>query len=177
MCQCSQGWRHGFYNTLYLAQLYLSFVVPFIFPSPALPVASEFLLSIVGQSQVPGARGSRPSISALPVTSVYVQHRGRNTLTSSSVYFQPPLSDQKIVTDMAEHASGVPDPGFDLHANQSGILANVAIAMMVLSLVSVVLRMVSRKITRVALWWDDWLIFVALVRNLDLHTPRSLTPG
>lgn len=35
--------------------------------------------------------------------------------------------------------------------------------LMALALISVVLRVISRRVGRVKFWWDDYLIFIAMV--------------
>jgi len=42
----------------------------------------------------------------------------------------------------------------------------------VLSIVAVIARLVARRMSKVALWWDDYTIIVALVR-----TPEERGPG
>ena len=46
---------------------------------------------------------------------------------------------------------------------------------LVLPVVAVALRLVSRRISRVNLWWDDWLILVALVVSTLSFVSRRLT--
>lgn len=39
----------------------------------------------------------------------------------------------------------------------------VLTVLMALALISVVLRVISRRVGRVTFWWDDYLIFIAMV--------------
>ena len=59
-------------------------------------------------------------------------------------------------------------PGFDLHANQAPRILAISIALMVLSGLAVMLRFLSRMLSKAGLWWDDWVILTALVIPLDL---------
>ena len=50
---------------------------------------------------------------------------------------------------------------------------------LVLPLIAVSLRFLARRLTRVAFWWDDWLLLVAAVRipvylsNVSLLNPSG----
>ena len=44
----------------------------------------------------------------------------------------------------------------------------------VLALSAVILRMLSRKLGGVKLWWDDYLIFFAMVRDMGNKTSARL---
>lgn len=57
-------------------------------------------------------------------------------------------------------------PGFDPHNIQPWTVA-VVVSMTVLSLVSVALRLISRRIKAQSLWWDDWMIVFSMVRSLN----------
>ena len=61
-------------------------------------------------------------------------------------------------------------PGIDLNANQGPQVNAVAIAFIVLSCITLILRFSSRLKTHVAFGLDDWLIVVAAVRYHD-HRP------
>lgn len=62
-------------------------------------------------------------------------------------------------------------PGFDPHNIQPWTVA-VVVSMTVLSLVSVALRLISRRIKAQSLWWDDWMMIFCMVRILN---PRQAT--
>ena len=52
----------------------------------------------------------------------------------------------------------------ELHEDQGPQLLPVFIIFTILPVIAVCLRLLARKTTRVSLWWDDYLILVALVR-------------
>ena len=62
-------------------------------------------------------------------------------------------------------------PGINLDANDGPQMNAVAIAFIVLSFITVVLRYFSRLYTNVSIELDDWLIVVAAVR---LYNHRSI---
>ena len=62
-------------------------------------------------------------------------------------------------------------PSIDLDANDGPQMNAVAIAFIVLSFVTVVLRYFARLYTNVSIELDDWLIVVAAVR---LHNNRYI---
>lgn len=53
-------------------------------------------------------------------------------------------------------------PGFNPHTIQPWTVS-VVVSMTILSLVSVALRLVSRRIKKQPLWWDDYMIIFAMV--------------
>lgn len=59
---------------------------------------------------------------------------------------------------MDTHAAAAPEPNDD----QGPLIERVAIACMCLSGLAVVLRIVSRKLVKQPLLWDDWLILTAI---------------
>ena len=65
-----------------------------------------------------------------------------------------------------------PPPGIDLSETQVPRLLAVTFATFALATIAVVLRFVSRRLVHTYLWWDDWLIVVAWVR--DDHRVVSL---
>ncbi|MCJ1408687.1 hypothetical protein MMC19_002762 [Ptychographa xylographoides] len=54
-------------------------------------------------------------------------------------------------------------PGLDITANQSPRIIGVSVTLIVIATVAVVLRFVSRLVSKAGLWWDDWMIVAALV--------------
>ena len=54
-------------------------------------------------------------------------------------------------------------PGFDLYADRGPRIMAVNVALIVLSGIAVLLRFMSRILSRAGLWWDDWMILCALV--------------
>ena len=59
-------------------------------------------------------------------------------------------------------------PGFDLYADQSGRLKSANIALIILPTIFVVLRLVSRKVSRAGYWHDDLLVLLALLFSYGL---------
>jgi len=59
---------------------------------------------------------------------------------------------------METHAAAAPNPNED----EGPLIERVAIAGMCLSGLAVVLRVVSRKLVKQPLLWDDWLILTAI---------------
>lgn len=55
-------------------------------------------------------------------------------------------------------------PGVSLDANQGPQMNAVAIAFIILSLITLVVRFISRLDTHVPIEMDDWLIVIAAVR-------------
>ncbi|KAL8955608.1 MAG: hypothetical protein Q9193_006603 [Seirophora villosa] len=55
------------------------------------------------------------------------------------------------------------EPGFDLEANQQGRIIASGVAFIVLTTAFVSLRLLSRRLSRARLWWDDYLAVIALV--------------
>ena len=61
----------------------------------------------------------------------------------------------------------------DLSASKGPqILAAVATTY-VLATIAVILRFVSRRISKAQLWWDDWLIIIALVNVIFAPSPAE----
>lgn len=46
--------------------------------------------------------------------------------------------------------------------------------MIALSAIAVALRLVSRRLSKVRLWWDDWLILIALVNDPRANFFRTM---
>ena len=67
-------------------------------------------------------------------------------------------------------AISVPNSPYDVHADRGPEYAKTAIALSVLSTAAVALRFLSRKVLKTKIWWDDWIILVALVSS-----PRSIS--
>ena len=55
--------------------------------------------------------------------------------------------------------SKTPEPGSDDGTAVEGLVVGLAI-------VSVVLRFYTRSITKVGLWWDDWLILASVLATV-----------
>ena len=47
----------------------------------------------------------------------------------------------------------------------SGLVLALMIVFMVLSVLSVALRLISRRIARLKLWWDDYFVIASLVSS------------
>lgn len=58
-----------------------------------------------------------------------------------------------------------------LTSRQSSLVV-VAIVSIIAPTVAVGLRLLSRRLVRASLWWDDYLAILALVSGLD-HSPHS----
>lgn len=56
-----------------------------------------------------------------------------------------------------------PPPGINIHADQRGRIIGSSVAILVITLTSVALRLLSRRLSRAGLWWDDYLTIVALI--------------
>ncbi|KAI4087470.1 MAG: hypothetical protein LQ344_006759 [Seirophora lacunosa] len=54
------------------------------------------------------------------------------------------------------------EPGFDLYANQQGRIIASSVAFIVLTTAFVSLRLLSRRLSRAGLWWDDYLAVIAM---------------
>lgn len=57
-----------------------------------------------------------------------------------------------------------PPPGIDLSETQVPRILGVNIATYALACVAIVLRFISRRLSRAHLGWDDWLMIPAIVR-------------
>lgn len=55
-------------------------------------------------------------------------------------------------------------PGLDLNANQGPKIIAVSAILIAISTIAVILRFMSRMVSKAGLWWDDWLIVAAMVR-------------
>lgn len=64
---------------------------------------------------------------------------------------------------MATDAPPIGQPGFNLYADQKGRILGSMIALLVLSTTFVMLRLLSRKLSKAGFWLDDYLIVLALV--------------
>ena len=53
----------------------------------------------------------------------------------------------------------------DTYADRGPHLVRVCSVMIALSAIAVALRFVSRRLSKAGLYWDDWLIFIALVNR------------
>ncbi|KAI4169093.1 MAG: hypothetical protein LQ343_005956 [Gyalolechia ehrenbergii] len=63
---------------------------------------------------------------------------------------------------MATDTASLDQPGFDLYANQQGRIIATSAALIILTAVFVLLRLLSRRLSRAGLWWDDLLAVIAL---------------
>ncbi|KAL9055066.1 MAG: hypothetical protein Q9206_003284 [Seirophora lacunosa] len=61
----------------------------------------------------------------------------------------------------------VDDPDFDLHADQRGRIIASLTAILVITTVTVALRILSRHLARAGFWWDDHLAIIAWAVNLS----------
>ena len=52
----------------------------------------------------------------------------------------------------------------DLQESQQPMMIGVLTTFFILPVIAVGLRLLARRLTRMSLWWDDWLILVATVR-------------
>lgn len=58
---------------------------------------------------------------------------------------------------------GPPPPGIDLHENKADDLIGAWASTWSMAVITVILRIVCRKLVKVGLWLDDWLIILSLV--------------
>ncbi len=72
-----------------------------------------------------------------------------------------------------------PPAGIDLTANRSSTLIITSVVTFVLATFAIMARVVSRRLNRVNLWLDDWLILIYLVRahgfawkSIDINCSR-----
>ena len=65
-------------------------------------------------------------------------------------------------------------PDFDIYADRGPHLVRVCSVMIALSAIAVALRLVSRRLSKVRLWWDDWLILIALVNDPRANFFRTM---
>jgi ABC-type methionine transport system permease subunit len=70
-------------------------------------------------------------------------------------------------------ASGPPPAGIDLNDDLRWTVIGPVIALVVLSTIAVVLRITSRRILKLQLRWDDYLILAALV-SICVSTPHII---
>ncbi|MCJ1405072.1 hypothetical protein MMC11_008298 [Xylographa trunciseda] len=54
-------------------------------------------------------------------------------------------------------------PGLDINATDAPKIIAVSVVLIIISTSAVVLRFISRMLSKAGLWWDDWLIVAALV--------------
>jgi hypothetical protein len=59
-------------------------------------------------------------------------------------------------------ASG-PPAGMDLSENVGPQIIGADMALLALATIAVILRFISRSVSKANLWWDDWILAVALV--------------
>ena len=57
------------------------------------------------------------------------------------------------------------NPGFDIYADRGTHLIRVCSVMIALSAIAVALRLTARRLSKVRLRWDDWLVLIALVNH------------
>lgn len=60
------------------------------------------------------------------------------------------------------YPTAVEPPGYDLIADRGRFLIRVCCAMIVSSATIVTLRFLSIRLSKISLWWDDWVILLAL---------------
>lgn len=53
-----------------------------------------------------------------------------------------------------------------------GWAIRVIIGMTILSVVTVTVRIISRRMRRQKLWWDDWLCIISMVSQITYSTSR-----
>lgn len=58
-----------------------------------------------------------------------------------------------------------PPSGINLSETQVPRILGVNIATFALACTAIVLRFISRRLSRATLWWDDWLMIPAIVRD------------
>jgi len=58
-------------------------------------------------------------------------------------------------------------------ANHRSLLAGLQVFLIVSSTVMTALRFVARFFSKAGLWWDDYVVFLALVRRIVLLVSRN----
>lgn len=74
--------------------------------------------------------------------------------------------NRSFSTDLITNMSlleGPPPPGIDIYADQRSRIIGSSVAIIVITITSVGLRLLSRKLSRAGFWWDDYLTIVALI--------------
>lgn len=61
-----------------------------------------------------------------------------------------------------------PPPGLDLSETRQPLVLGISISVWLLAMLSIALRVVSRRIKGASLWWDDWIILVSIVNGFRL---------
>lgn len=56
-----------------------------------------------------------------------------------------------------------PPPGLDLSESRQPLVLGIVISVWLLAMLSIALRVVSRRIKGASLWVDDWIILVSVV--------------
>ena len=56
-------------------------------------------------------------------------------------------------------------PGLDVNATEVPKIIAVSVVLIILSTSAVILRFISRMLSKAGLWWDDWVIVAALVMS------------
>ena len=64
--------------------------------------------------------------------------------------------------------------GMELNNVSTSVLVLLVI-FMALSIVAVALRLISRRIARTKLWWDDYFVIASLVRSILAQRLRNCT--
>ena len=55
-------------------------------------------------------------------------------------------------------------PESDLNSSKAPLILGTSTCLMVVSVVAVALRFLSRKLSGAGFWWDDWMCMIALVK-------------
>ena len=66
-------------------------------------------------------------------------------------------------------------PGLDINATDAPKIIAVSVVLIILSTAAVVLRFISRMLSKAGLWWDDWLIVAALVKPNGISKSKNWT--
>lgn len=66
-----------------------------------------------------------------------------------------------------------PPDGIDLTADKRPMVIGASVATWILAVFAVLLRIISRRIKGLDLWYDDWLVVAALVGGLFINTLLS----
>ncbi|KAJ0137611.1 hypothetical protein HZ326_19419 [Fusarium oxysporum f. sp. albedinis] len=120
----------------------------------------------------------KPSLSAAQGVVDGVEKEAQSVLPRP-----PPISSSPVplfrqsTQDQRPKMSSLPEPppGLDLDETKVPALVSAAALTWVFGVISVCLRITSRRLIRYKLWWDDWLIVISLVFSpLNKSSPSSL---
>jgi len=76
----------------------------------------------------------------------------------------------RVVMFSIVYSTALKRPGYNPHANRERFFTRVCCAKNALSAIAATLRFLSRRLSKMALWWDDWLsLLIALPYSWGLN--------